>query len=245
MIVQRSMSESWLSNSWLVADRAGGCGVLVDAGGPPEPILEVVRRQRLRITHLLVTHHHTDHVAHLDAYRGRFTCPVLGHPLERAAGAAIDRQIEDGHEFVTGDLRVRALHTPGHTRGMLAFVVNEQVVFTGDTLFRETVGGTMAPEHGTYAELHRSIMQVLMALPPATRVLPGHTEETTIGHEWENNPFVRIWRGLDAPGNTPVRAFGRPATLVLRARDYDGGTKCWVRFGDRDEIVPGSRVVGD
>ena len=72
---------------------------------------------------------------------------------------------------------------------------------------------------------------------------PGHMESTTVGREWQENPFVRLWRGLDAEGSTPCTAVGDPATLLLSAPDYDGGTKCWVRFDTgKLDIVPGSRV---
>jgi hypothetical protein len=86
-------------------------------------------------------------------------------------------------------------------------------------------------------------MDVLMQLPHSTRVLPGHTDPTTIGDEWEHNPFVRVWRGVDGPGDEPCTVSGRPATLLLFAGDYDGGHKGWVRWEDgSQDIVPGSRV---
>jgi hypothetical protein len=86
-------------------------------------------------------------------------------------------------------------------------------------------------------------MDVLMALPKDIRVLPGHTDETTIGREWEENPFVRVWRGIEPEGAEPVRVGGEEATLVVWSPDYDGKGKAWVRFADgRDAIVGGSRV---
>jgi len=107
-------------------------------------------------------------------------------------------------------------------------------------LFKDTVGGTM---RDSYESLHHSIMGVLMELPRETHVLPGHTDPTTIGAEWEANPFVRIWRGADEPGSEPCTVAGRPATLLLFAGDYDGGHKGWVRWEDgSQDIVPGSRV---
>ena len=247
MIIERSMSDGWLSNSFVVADEPGGHGVLIDSGGPVEPILEAIESNRITITHLLLTHHHQDHVIHNRLYVERFGCGIWGHPDERALCADIEHDMAHGDEVVSGGLRIRALHTPGHTRGMLAFVVNDEVVFTGDTLFRGTVGGTMAPGHATYADLKHSIMDVLMQLPRSMLVWPGHTDPTTVGEEWEGNPFVRIWRGLDPEGAADCTAFSRPATLIVRARDYDGGTKCWVRFhdGDVDDVVPGSQVTGD
>jgi len=244
MIVERTMDANWLSNTYLVADKPGGRAVLIDTGGPVGPILDTIAELRLTVSHVLCTHHHVDHIAHNALYASRFGCPVCGHPAERALFGGLDVEIEDGDELLTGGLHVRALHVPGHTQGHLAYLVNDERVFTGDTLFRDSVGGTRAPGHGTFEELRHSIMEVLMRLPKQTRVLPGHTDPTTIGEEWERNPFIRAWRGL-APG-TEARctAFGLPATLLLRARDYDGGTKCWVRFdeGDRLDVVPGSKV---
>jgi hydroxyacylglutathione hydrolase len=122
-------------------------------------------------------------------------------------------------------------------------VVNDRDVFTGDTLFRGSVGGVRAPGSTSFEDLRHSIMEVLMALPKDTRLHPGHTDPTTVGEEWEQNAFVRLWRGLDDEGDEPCTVEGEEATLVLWAPDYDGGHKAWVRWPDgRDDIVPGSRV---
>jgi hydroxyacylglutathione hydrolase len=101
----------------------------------------------------------------------------------------------------------------------------------------------LAPGHSTYADLRDSIMGTLMQLPPDTVIHPGHAEETTVGREFDTNAFIRVWRGLDPEGSRACTALGEPATLVLMAPDYDGGTKAWVRWQDgSDDIVPGSRV---
>ena len=116
-------------------------------------------------------------------------------------------------------------------------------MFTGDTLFKGSVGGVRAPGHTTYADLRDSIMGTLMELPADTVIYPGHSEASTVGREWQENAFIRVWRGLDAEGSQPCTALGEPATLVLLGADYDGGTKAWVRWQDgSDDIVPGSRV---
>jgi glyoxylase-like metal-dependent hydrolase (beta-lactamase superfamily II) len=221
VIVERSMDPRWLSNAYLVADERGGTAIFVDSGAPLEPLLEAVERERLTPTHLLVTHGHHDHVAGNAELARRFGIPVVTDSL------------------AAGDLRVEALPTPGHSSDMVAYVVNDEVCFTGDTLFRGSVGGT----RDAFQALRRSVMDVLMRLPPEMRALPGHTDETTIGREWEENPFVRVWRGVDPEGDEPCRVDGEDASLVLLAGDYDGGRKAWVRFADgRDAIVGGSRV---
>ena len=244
MILEKTMSADWLSNTYLVADEPGGKGVLIDTGGPPGPILEKIDELKLTVTHALCTHHHHDHVAHNALFRGRLGCEIAGGRRESSLFGDLDVELENGEEIRVGGLRVRALWIPGHTLGQLAFVVNDERVFTGDTLFRGSVGGTRAPGHTDFKDLQHSIMEVLMKLPHEMPVHPGHTEPTTLGHEWETNPFIRSWRDLDPPGRAECNAMDLPATLLLRATDYDGGTKCWVRFhdGDVDAVVPGSRV---
>jgi glyoxylase-like metal-dependent hydrolase (beta-lactamase superfamily II) len=244
VIIHKTMSDGWLSNTYLVADKPGGHAVLIDTGGPMGPIVQQIEEQRLELTHVLCTHHHIDHVQYNDEYKTRFGCPICGHTRERELFGSLDVQIEDGDELVTGGLNIRALHTPGHTLGMLAFVINDERVFTGDTLFRRTVGGTRGPGHTSFEDIRHSIMEVLMKLPRDMAVHPGHTNPTTVGQEWEENPFIRMWRGTDRPGERRCTAFGQPATLLLSATDYDGGNKCWVRFdeGNKLDIVPGSQV---
>jgi hydroxyacylglutathione hydrolase len=244
LILEKSMSSDWLSNTWLVGDRPGGHAVLIDTGGPTAPILQAIEDHRLTVTHVLCTHHHYDHVAHNRDYASRFGCPICGHGSESELFGDLDVELTDGEELVTGGLHIRALHIPGHTVGQLAFLVNETHVFTGDTLFRRTIGGTRAPGHTTFADIQRSLLEVLMRLPETTVVCPGHTDPTTIREEWQENPFIRLWRGLDTIPEQPCTAFGQPATLLLRATDYDGGHKCQVRFPDGTlDIVPGSRVT--
>ena len=243
MILERAMDGRYLSNSYVIGDRAGGVCVLIDGGTEPTQLYRTIERHRLTVTHLLVTHHHADHVIHLDDYRARFDVPVLAHPLEAARMPGAFQPIEGGGVLETGGLRIACLHTPGHTDGMLAFLVNGQECFTGDTLFAGSVGGVRAPGATTFEDLRSSVMDTLMGLDHAVVLNPGHIGHSTIGAEWETNPFVRMWRGLDPEGDEPCRVQGEPARLVLLGDDYDGGYKAWVRWPDgRDDLVPGSRV---
>jgi hydroxyacylglutathione hydrolase len=245
VIVERSMQPDWLSNAYLVGDHEGGTGVVIDSGGPSQPLLEAAERHGLDVGLLLLTHHHMDHVAENDVWKERHGVEIVAHPLEAARLPDVDRTIEPGETITAGDLRIESLHTPGHTDGMLNFVTGGEV-FTGDTLFKGSVGGVRAPGSTSFADLKRSIMEVLMALPPETVVRPGHTDPTTIGEEWESNAFVRVWRGLDPESADRCRVGEDEATLVLWAPDYDGGHKAWVRWDDgRDDIVPGSAVSRD
>jgi glyoxylase-like metal-dependent hydrolase (beta-lactamase superfamily II) len=248
VIIERSMNDQWLSNTYLVADELGTGAVMVDAGGPVGPLLDVLSRMRLELTHVLLTHHHHDHVADLDlVLQRRPSVEVLIHPAERDAVPQATGTMEPGQPILSGALEIQPLHTPGHTAGMLSLALGDPAhptdVFTGDTLFKGSVGGVRAPGHTTYSDLKASIMDTLLALPPATRIHPGHTDPTTVADELAHNPFVRIWRGEDPEGREDCTAFGRPATLILLATDYDGGHKAWIRWPDgSDDIVPGSQI---
>jgi glyoxylase-like metal-dependent hydrolase (beta-lactamase superfamily II) len=245
VIVERSMSTPWLSNTYLVADDHGIQAVMIDAGGPVEPLLEAIERERYELAYVLLTHHHNDHVAELEEVLAHHPgTPVLIHALERDLIPAATGDLVPGQTLTAGDLRIEALHTPGHTLGMVSLLVNGTALFTGDVLFAGSVGGVHAPGSTSYADQRSSIMETLLTLPPQTEIYPGHTGPTTVAGELESNPFVRIWSGVDPEGTEPCRAYGRPATLVLLADDYDGGHKAWVRWPDgSDDIVPGSQVV--
>jgi len=209
MIIERSMDDNWLSNTYLVADEQGSDAVMIDAGGPVAPLLDVLDRMRFGLTHVLLTHHHHDHVAELDQVLERHPgTPVLIHPLERELVSGTTGTMEPGQPIYSGALEIQPLHTPGHTSGMLSLLINGTDVFTGDTLFKGSVGGVRAPGHTTYADLKSSIMDTLLKLPPETRIHPGHTDPTTVADELENNRFVRIWRGLDPEGSEPCTALG-------------------------------------
>ena len=245
MIVERTENPQWLSNAYLVADETGGKGVLIDGNDELGPLLERAERDGIEITHVLVTHPHLDHVAGLAEARTKLGGPPLvAHP---DAAAELDEEVAqtlgDGETLSTGGLEIEALYTPGHATGHVAYLVGGDDVFTADVLFKGTVGGTMAPGASGLDDLRASVMR-LMELPPQTRVHPGHREPTTIGAELEDNPFVRVWRGLDETGEERCAVWGRDATLRLWAPDYDGGNKAWVRFEDSGEeaIVGGSQV---
>ena len=239
------MSEEWLSNAYLVADEPGGHGVVIDSGGPSGPLLDAIEGNDLTVKHLLLTHHHHDHVAENHVYKEQLGVEILAHPLEAERLMDVDRPVEPGESILAvGGLQIGALHSPGHTAGMLNFVVNGKDVFTGDTLFKGSVGGVKAPGSTSFGDLKSSIMDVLMGLAPDTRLHPGHTDPTTVAAEWEQNAFVRVWRGIDEEGSEHCTVWDQPATLVLWGDDYDGGHKAWVRWEEsgEDDIVPGSQV---
>src|SRR5947209_15150847 len=131
------MHPGWLSNAYLVADEEGGSALYVDSGAPLESLQAAARRWGVEPELILRTHSHQDHVAG----EGELGLPVRAEAVQ------------------VGGLRVEALPTPGHSDDMVAFVVNGEAVFTGDTLFKDSVGG------GDYEQVRRSVMDVLLGLP--------------------------------------------------------------------------------
>ncbi|MGH2993939.1 MAG: MBL fold metallo-hydrolase [Solirubrobacterales bacterium] len=250
MILQRVEQSDWLSNAYLIVDRPGGSGVLIDSNGVTEPLVERAEREGTEITHVLLTHHHWDHVVGVEKLAERFGVPVLAHELcaEQLEGK-VSETIADGDEIASGELRIAVMHTPGHCADHLALLFDGEDCLTADVLFKGTVGGTRGGGPTGFEDLRTSVMDRLMELPPDTRIHPGHREPSTVGEEWESNPFVRVWRGVEEEGSEPC-SLGppdaeerEPATLVLWAPDYDGGNKAWVRFpSGEDAIVGGSQV---
>ncbi len=252
MILQRVENPDFLSNAYLVIDEPGGHGVLIDSNGVTEPLLERVDREGTTLTHMLLTHHHWDHVLGAQNAAKHYGVPILAHPKAEEAGMEqfkTDETIAEGDVIESGGLRIEVLETPGHCADHLALLFNGTDVLTADVIFKGTVGGTRAPGATGFADLRSSIMDKLMKLPPEIRIHPGHKQPSTIGEEWESNPFIRIWRGLDEEGAEPCTV-GPPdqverlqATLVLWAPDYDGGNKAWVRFPDGEDVIIGGSQV--
>jgi glyoxylase-like metal-dependent hydrolase (beta-lactamase superfamily II) len=239
VIVERVEHPGWLSNAYLLADRPGGRGVLVDSNGLEDELVERARGDGIGIDLVLCTHSHPDHVVAIEELARRVGAPLVAHP---DAPVAADVRVGDG-DALAGALPIRALYTPGHAADHVSYVVAGTHCLTGDVLFAGTVGGSAGPT-GDYDALRRSVLDVLLGLPDETVVLPGHREATTIGAERATNPFVRAWTGGDGLGGEPVTVGGERATLLLWAPDYDGGNKALVRFDDgREQVVGGSRVA--
>ncbi len=156
--------------AWLLRLGDGGGCAVVDPS-EVQPVTEAMRARGLRLTAILATHHHPDHVGGimelLDGWPGT---PVYGHASDRGRIPGQTVELTDGASFDLGGHAVRALHVPGHTLGALAYVT-DGAVFTGDTLF---AGGCGRLFEGTPAMMYRSLVELLGALEPATRVYSGH-----------------------------------------------------------------------
>jgi hydroxyacylglutathione hydrolase len=196
-------------NCWIVGSRQRGEACVIDPGDEPEQILALARDMRVRITRVLASHAHIDHIMAARAIVEATGAPFLLHEsdlgiaryMPTAARMWLGQEVPpaphpdafpiDGQDIEIAGATLRVIHTPGHTPGSLClYAADAQLLFSGDTLFRESIGRTDLPG-GDTEQLLRSISERLYALPADTRVLPGHMQETTIAHERAHNPFVR------------------------------------------------------
>ncbi|MFP5377545.1 MAG: MBL fold metallo-hydrolase [Acidimicrobiia bacterium] len=208
------------TNAWIVAPAGpGGECVLVDAPPDPAAILARVAFHRLRLVALLATHGHVDHVGgiptvvrsspgtvpvHLhDGDHHMLADPVGNGDLLGQALVATGLELrppevvhglDDGQRVSGAGMAFTALHTPGHTKGSTCFLLEVEgeapVLFSGDHLFKGSVGRTDLPG-GSTEELLASMADKVLPLPDEVHVLPGHGATTTVGHERRTNPFLR------------------------------------------------------
>jgi glyoxylase-like metal-dependent hydrolase (beta-lactamase superfamily II) len=197
-------------NTYLVSAPEGEA-VIIDPGccdaAEERTLLQAVEKEGCRISHLLLTHAHADHIQGCEWVKKTFPEAVLAaHPdcaidYERANAYGgifgfpercyppIDRFLSHGDEIRFGSISLQVLHTPGHAKGCVCYyAASEKALFSGDTLFQGSVGRTDLPG-GSQQELRQSLRNILATLPPETRVFCGHGGETTIGEERTYNPY--------------------------------------------------------
>lgn len=164
------------NNAYLIIDPAAAEAAIVDAPAEGEKILAAA--EGLKVTRILLTHTHPDHLPSLDLLKQATAAPVHCHPAEtRLPAERIDVPLADGDELTVGSVPVRVIHTPGHTPGSVCFLVGRHLI-AGDTLFPGGPGHSDSPQD--LRQEIRSIVKRLYVLPGDTAVLPGHGDDTTI-----------------------------------------------------------------
>jgi hydroxyacylglutathione hydrolase len=209
MILQMLTVGPFGSNCYIVGSEKTKEGIIVDPGADAEAIIQAVQKLELKITMIIVTHAHADHMGALNEVKKALKAPYALHAEDAAALPEVgkylpmilgikmdplpapDKLLNEGDIIKVGEYSFKVLHTPGHSPGGISLAGNG-VVFSGDTLFNFGIGRTDFPGC-SYDELMKSIGTKLMALPDKTIVLSGHGPETTIGAERKGNPWARDW----------------------------------------------------
>ena len=192
------------ANCYILSD-ATGEGAVIDPGGDAAAILDYIKQEKIKVKVILNTHGHSDHIAANDEVRDATGAPLYIHPAdmnmlidpranlsvfmgEVVTSRPAEYRLEEGDTVRFGTSELKVLHTPGHSPGGVC-LIGDSVVFSGDTLFAESVGRTDFPG-GSTEQLIQEIKEKLMPLPDDTLVYPGHGPATTIGWERQYNPYI-------------------------------------------------------
>ena len=207
MKIQHSVLGMCATNTYYVYDDETKRGLIVDPADSPDTIIAKADSLPMIPEAILITHGHFDHVLAMNKVREHYGIKVYAGLTEKQVlhdmamnltssfgmGQVFDADIylKDGEEFETAGYHIKAIEVPGHTIGGRCYYFDKQgVLFSGDTLFCESVGRSDFPG-GSASALCRGIKDKLFILPEHTKVYPGHMDETTIGNEIKYNPFCR------------------------------------------------------
>jgi glyoxylase-like metal-dependent hydrolase (beta-lactamase superfamily II) len=200
-------------NCWVIGSRQTGEAICIDPGDQPEEILALARDMGVTIKLIANSHAHIDHVLgvggvnnstgakfllhhqDLDLLRDGFDLSARRFGLDPGQRPPMpDQFVEDEDIVEVAGVRLRCIATPGHTPGSVSYYCEDAgMLFSGDTLFRGSIGRTDLPG-GSFSEEMDSILDRLLVLPEETVVLPGHMDETTVQFEKAHNPFVLEWQ---------------------------------------------------
>jgi hydroxyacylglutathione hydrolase len=190
--VRHHPHEPHPSNGYVFFLDGGKRAALVDPAGIPGNLLRMLRDGQYHLEYLLVTHKHADHCdATAEVARNFPNAKIVMHKADVHAIGDAGRgaiMIKDGEDLPFGDVRIRLLHTPGHTDGSSSFLF-KSTLFTGDTLFAGSVGGAYG-DASTYEDILNSVRSKIFTLPDEVVLMPGHGPPSKVGWEKEHNPFI-------------------------------------------------------
>jgi glyoxylase-like metal-dependent hydrolase (beta-lactamase superfamily II) len=194
-------------NCSVIGDEISHEAIVIDPGADISRVLDVIQRHGLKVTQILITHGHIDHVGGAMKLKQATGAPILINKndapqlqmLDMQAGwvgmappgnVTIDASLEEGAVIKAGAITANVMHTPGHTEGSTCiYFPSEKKLIAGDTLFAGSIGRTDLPG-GNFQKIMKSLHEVVMVLPEDVTVIPGHGPATSIGEEKETNPFL-------------------------------------------------------
>lgn len=182
--------------------------IVFDPGGDFESIKEFVDGKSLKVSAIMLTHGHFDHIGAAEKLKQHTSAPIYAHAgdMELIANGSdhaarfgvspfdipiIDKFVENDEKISFGFVEIKVIHTPGHSEGSVCYYIEkDKLLISGDTLFAESVGRTDLPG-GDFETIEKSIKERLYTMPENTIVYPGHGYRTTIVHEKKFNPIVK------------------------------------------------------
>lgn len=206
MIIKNLAVGPIQANCFIVADDNTKKAVIIDAGGDASRILKTVEDMKVEVVAVVATHGHFDHVEAMGEVKKALGVQAYCHPqavpliknvssqasmfgMSAASVPQPENMLEDGDEVAFGDLKLRTVHTPGHSPGSVSYMINGNV-FVGDLIFLGSIGRTDLMG-GDYDTLINSVKDKIFTLPDETKIHPGHGPSTTVGDEKRTNPFFR------------------------------------------------------
>jgi hydroxyacylglutathione hydrolase len=205
IVIKRLVVGSLSANCYIIGSEKDGKGLIIDPGGDPYDIIHSIDDSTLRISTIVLTHGHSDHLAALydiqlhtraavaihradeDLFRGRGEYSMM-FGISYRTPAPADRILDEGDTIEVGDMCLKVIHTPGHTPGSICLLTDNKV-FSGDTLMYRGIGTTLMPG-SSRRQLIDSIHRRLMVLPDDVLLYPGHGRQTTVGDERRHNPYL-------------------------------------------------------
>ena len=211
MKVERRVVGPIETNCYIVVCEKTPEAIIIDPGfgkSEAKAFLDEIKERSLKIKYIVNTHGHDDHTSGNTILKEATNAKILIHEADvqmlawhhqthysrpaigKTKPPAADQLLKEGDIIEIGDIKLTVIHTPGHTKGSISLhSQNDNVAFTGDTLFAQSIGRTDLPG-GSYPDIMRSLKTKLAKLPDQTVVYPGHGETTTIGKEKKSNPFL-------------------------------------------------------
>ncbi len=213
MLVAGFPAQMYATNCWILATGEGAECIVIDPGMPDVSmeLAELLAKHRLKPVATLLTHGHLDHTFSIVPVCDGYGIPAYIHSEDRnlllnpaaavspefgstLAGMSFSeprevKELKSGEEFELVGLKIKAIHSPGHTRGSLMFLVDDQTLLSGDVLFAGSIGRTDLPT-GSSADMQKTLTKRVLTLSDEIRVLPGHGPETKIGDERKSNPYL-------------------------------------------------------
>ena len=213
MLVAGFPAQMYATNCWVLALGEGSECIVIDPGMPDVSIelAELLSKHRLKPVATLITHGHLDHTFSVVPVCDGYGIPAYIHSEDRnllsdptaaitaefrtmLAGMSFSepkevKELKSGQEFELVGLKIKAIHSPGHTRGSLMFLVDEETLLSGDVLFAGSIGRTDLPT-GSNTDMQKTLNTKVLTLSDEIKVLPGHGPKTRIGFERKNNPYL-------------------------------------------------------